>query len=124
MVVAVGLTLVEPLADEDANVPGVIAMLVASVVAQLNVVLAPELMPVGLATKEVIVGADCAPFPGDKLEDPQPVSTMPASMLVHMMRNSGELLRKEVSHPGIEVIRGRSFEGSDLAPLNSIPHAT
>jgi hypothetical protein len=102
VVVAVGLTPVEPLADEDTNVPGVIAMLVASVVTQLNVVLAPALIPVGLATKEVIVGADCALFPEDKLEDPQPVSTMPASKPVDMMRNNGKFLRKEVSHSGIE----------------------
>jgi hypothetical protein len=65
VVVAVGLTLVEPFADEDENVPGTIATLVAPVVAQLNVVLAPELMPVGLAAKEVIVGDDCSLFPGD-----------------------------------------------------------
>ena len=56
MVVAVGLTLVEPLADVDVNVPGVMAMLVAPVVAQLSVLLEPEVMLVGLAVKELIVG--------------------------------------------------------------------
>ncbi|MGA2429101.1 MAG: hypothetical protein ABSH13_11445 [Candidatus Acidiferrum sp.] len=56
MVVAVGLTLVEPLADVDVNVPGVIAMLVASVVAQLNVLLEPDVTLVGLAVKELMVG--------------------------------------------------------------------
>ena len=56
MVVAVGLTLVEPLADVDVNVPGVMAMLVAPVVAQLSVLLEPEVMLVGLAVKEVMVG--------------------------------------------------------------------
>ena len=56
MVVAVGLTLVEPLADADVNVPGVMAMLVAPVVAQLRVLLEPELMVVGLAVKELMVG--------------------------------------------------------------------
>jgi hypothetical protein len=56
VVVAVGLTLVEPLADVDVNVPGVIAMLVASVVAQLNVLLEPDVTLVGLAVKELMVG--------------------------------------------------------------------
>jgi flagellar biosynthesis protein FliR len=56
VVVAVGLTLVEPLADVDVNVPGVMAILVAPVVAQLNVLLEPEVMLVGLAVKELMAG--------------------------------------------------------------------
>ena len=56
MVVAVGLTFVEPLADVDVNVPGVMARLVAPVVAQLKVLLEPEVILVGLAVKELIVG--------------------------------------------------------------------
>ena len=56
MVVAVGLTFVEPLADVDVNVPGVMARLVAPLVAQLKVLLDPEGMVVGLDVKELIVG--------------------------------------------------------------------
>ncbi len=56
MVVAVGLTFVEPLADVDGNVPGAMARLVAPVVAQLSVLLEPEVIPVGLAVKEPMVG--------------------------------------------------------------------
>jgi hypothetical protein len=56
VVVAVGLTLVEPLADVDMNVPGVMARLVAPLVAQLNVLLEPEVILVGLAVKELIPG--------------------------------------------------------------------
>ena len=56
MVVAVGLTLVEPLADMDVNVPGAMAMLAAPLVAQLSVLLEPGLILVGLAAKELIVG--------------------------------------------------------------------
>jgi hypothetical protein len=67
VVVAVGLTLVEPLAKVDVNVPGVIAMLVASVVAQLRVLLVPEFMLVGLAVKDVIAGTE--PFPEDVFDD-------------------------------------------------------
>lgn len=53
---AVGLTLAEPVADVEVKVPGVIAKLVAPVVAQLSVLLAPELIVVGFAVKEVIAG--------------------------------------------------------------------
>ena len=56
MVVAVGLTLIEPLADVDVNVPGVMAILVAAVVAQLSVLLEPEIILVGRAVKELMVG--------------------------------------------------------------------
>ncbi len=54
---AVGLTVVEPLADVEVNAPGVMAMLVAPFVTQLSVLLEPELMLVGIAVNEVIVGA-------------------------------------------------------------------
>jgi hypothetical protein len=56
VVVDVGLTVVEPLADADVNDPGVMAMVVAPAVVQLNVLLDPELILVGLAVKELIVG--------------------------------------------------------------------
>jgi hypothetical protein len=56
VVVAVGLTLVEPLADVDVNVPGVMAILVAAVVAQLSVLLEPEVILVGRAVKVLMVG--------------------------------------------------------------------
>jgi hypothetical protein len=56
VVVATGLTFVEPLADVDVNVPGVIAILLAPVVAQLSVLVAPEVTLVGLAVNELIVG--------------------------------------------------------------------
>ena len=57
MVVAIGLTLVEPLEDAEVNVPGVMAILVAPAAAQLNVLLEPEVIFVGLAVKELITGA-------------------------------------------------------------------
>jgi hypothetical protein len=56
VVVAVGLTVVEPVADVDVNVPGVMAMVVAPVVTQLNVLVEPELMLVGFAVNDVMVG--------------------------------------------------------------------
>jgi hypothetical protein len=56
VVVAVGLTLVEPLGDVDVNAPGVMAILVAAVVAQLSVLLEPEVILVGRAVKELMVG--------------------------------------------------------------------
>jgi hypothetical protein len=42
------------------NVPGVIEMLVAPVVAQLSMLLEPELMLVGLAVNELIFGRETA----------------------------------------------------------------
>ena len=62
MVVADGLNDVEPVAEVDVKVPGVMVRLVAPEVAQLKVVLAPPLMLAGLAEKDVIVGAEvCEP---------------------------------------------------------------
>ncbi len=54
--VVVGVTLVEPLADAEVKEPGVMATLVAPVVDQLRVLLAPELIVAGLAVKELITG--------------------------------------------------------------------
>jgi hypothetical protein len=56
VVVAVGLTGLEPLADVDVKVPGVIATEVAPVVAQFNVLLPPTLRLAGLAAKDLIRG--------------------------------------------------------------------
>ena len=67
MVVAVGLTLVEPLTEVDVNVPGVMAILVAPLVAQLSILLEPEFMLSGSAENEVIVGAE--PFPGGGIDE-------------------------------------------------------
>jgi hypothetical protein len=66
VVVAVGLTFIEPLADADVKVPGVMAILVAPLVSQLSVLPAPEFMLAGAAVKEVIAGAE--PAPEDELD--------------------------------------------------------
>jgi hypothetical protein len=87
VVVAVGITLVEPLSDVDVNVPGVIATLVAPVADQLSVLLEPELMLVGLAAKDVIAGAE--PFPGGELvEIPKPQPARPTQ--ANRMRTSAQ----------------------------------
>ena len=52
----VGLTLVEPFADVDVKVPGVMAMLVAPVVVQLRALLEPEVMLAEFAVNELMVG--------------------------------------------------------------------
>ena len=105
--------LVEPLADVDVNVPGVMAILVAPAAAQLSVLLVPELMLVGLAVKEVIVGPES--FPEGELEEdvepPQPDSPTQANRIrTSVQRSSPEELNPR-SHvwafpqlpPGIEV---------------------
>jgi hypothetical protein len=69
--------LVEPLADVDVNVPGVMAMLVAPAADQLRVLLAPEFMVAGFAAKDAICGTE--PFPVGKLaEVPEAQPTRPA----------------------------------------------
>jgi hypothetical protein len=76
VVVAVGLTLVEPLANAEVNVPGVMARLVAPVVTQLSVLPAPEAIVAGLAVNEVITGTERLPS-GENCEvaiEPQPAS--------------------------------------------------
>jgi hypothetical protein len=54
--VAVGLTVVEPLAEVDVKLPGEMEIEVVLLVAQDRVELVPELMAVGLAEKEEMVG--------------------------------------------------------------------
>jgi hypothetical protein len=70
VVVVDGLKDVEPVAEVDAKFPGVMVTLVAPEVAQLSVVLVPEMMFVGLAEKDAMLGAAVcvtgpvdAPFP-------------------------------------------------------------
>ena len=54
--------MVDPLAEVDVNVPGVIAIVVAPLVAQLKLLLDPELTLVGFAENELIVGLLPAAF--------------------------------------------------------------
>jgi hypothetical protein len=56
VVVAVGLTLVEPLADIDVKLPGATVMLVAPVVVQLSMLLEPVVILGGFAVKELMTG--------------------------------------------------------------------
>lgn len=75
MVLAVGLTLVDPLAAVDENEPGVMVRLDAPLVAQLRVALEPALIPAGFVPNEVMTGADSLSEADDceLPEPPQPV---------------------------------------------------
>ena len=100
MVVVVGLMLVEPLADVDANVPGVMAILVAPPAAQISVLLVPEFMLVGSAVKEVMAGAE--PFAEGELDEGielQPASPKQANRMRTSARGSSpeELSPRELS---------------------------
>jgi hypothetical protein len=92
VVVEVGLTLVDPLADVDVKLPGVMAMLAAPVVTQFRVLLDPDVMPVGLAAKDVIAGAEpLLVLLGDVLDEP-PQFNSPAQatrMITITHRSSG-----------------------------------
>ena len=68
--VVVGLRTTDPLADVDANVPGVTAMPVAPVVTQFTVVLLPAMMDAGLAVKAVIVGTATCLMTGNFFTQP------------------------------------------------------
>jgi hypothetical protein len=59
-VVAVVFTVNVPLGEMDWNVPGVMAMLLAPVVAQFSLAEAPVIMLAGTAVKELMVGLDAA----------------------------------------------------------------
>jgi hypothetical protein len=54
--VAVGLTVADPLAPFELNAPGLIATLVAPVVAHVSVVLVPDAILGGFAANDVITG--------------------------------------------------------------------
>jgi hypothetical protein len=60
VVVAVGLTVVEPVAAVEVNVPGVIETPVAPDVDQVSVLLVPVVIDVGCAVKLLITGSVCA----------------------------------------------------------------
>ena len=72
VVVADGLNDVEPVAEVDAKLPGVMVTLVAPEVAQLSVVLPPAAMLAGLAEKDVIVGAEVCVTVSFDVAFPQP----------------------------------------------------
>ena len=78
MVVAVGFIVVEPLADAEVKVPGVMAILVAPAAAQLSVLLVPEFMLVGFAVNAVIVGIE--PLPEDEFDEHVPQPSSPTQM--------------------------------------------
>lgn len=67
-----GLKLVEPLAIVVVNDPGVMASVVAPVVAQLSILLAPDAMLVGVAVNEAIAGTAALPAGLDGPPDAQP----------------------------------------------------
>jgi hypothetical protein len=87
VVVAVGLTLVAPLAEADVNVPGVMAILVAPVAVQLSMLLAPEFMLVGFAAKEVMVG-----FPDDEFDELTPQAASPTQTASRTMKAQRRVL--------------------------------
>jgi hypothetical protein len=89
VVVAVGLRTTDPLADVDADVPGVMATLVAPEATQLSVVLLPAMTAAGLAVKEVIVGAATSLVVGN-------LSVQPVRPVNAGRRNSAQTMIREV----------------------------
>jgi hypothetical protein len=108
---------VEPLADVDVNVPGVMAILVAPAAAQLSVLLVPELMLVGSAVKEVIVGTEPFPEGPDEVVAPQPARPTQANR----MRTSAQRSSPEKLTPrGLSLFLQNELVGSMRNPANSV----
>jgi hypothetical protein len=113
VVVAVGLTLVEPVADDDVNVPGVMAMLVAPVAAQFSVLLAPEFMLVGFAVKDVIAGTEPIPEAEfDKYPEAQPESVAKkARVSTSAHSSSPEGFNPRKPSLSLQTVYGKSMRG-------------
>jgi hypothetical protein len=94
--------LVEPLADVDVNVPGVMARLVAPAATQLSVLLVPELMLVGLAVKDVIVGPESFPE-GELDEDVEPPPQLDSPTQANRIRTSAQISSLEELKPRSQV---------------------
>ena len=110
--VAVGFTLVDPLACVEVNVPGVIAIEVAPLVAQLNVLLEPELMLVGFAANELIVGLLVAVTVTVAVDVTEPVALVAVNVYVVVVPGLtlvDPLAWEDVNVPGVMEI--------DVAPL-------
>jgi len=109
VVVATGLTLVDPLGAEDVNVPGVMAIEVAPFTDQFNVLLVPEFTLVGFAVNDAIVGFE--PLPEVVLvfecaAAAQPIRYAPASSSKNgTAKMPSLLLRKNFA----EFVRGSVF---------------
>jgi hypothetical protein len=114
--------LVEPFADVEVNVPGVMAMLVAPVVAQLSVLLEPEAILVGLAAKDVIVGTE--PFPeGEPDELAEPQAARPAQ--AHRVRTSAQRCSpEESSRQELGLYLQNELEESIRNPFAAVGHTS
>lgn len=115
MVVAVGFIVVEPLADVDVNVPGVMATLVAPAATQLSVLLVPAFMLVGLAVNEVIVGTES--FPEDELDELVPQPSSPSN---RMRTNAQRPRREEFSLQSHVYVFPKLPLGVDVRSLNEL----
>jgi len=111
--VAAGLTVVEPVADVEVKVPGVMAMVVAPVVTQLNVLLAPELMLVGFAVKDVMVGLVAG---GETLDEPS-VLPHPVSAAQARKRAAAQRFLREELGPWYRKLQAKGWGESMTSPL-------
>jgi hypothetical protein len=105
VVVVVGLTFVEPLADGEVNVPGVMAMLVAPDAVQFSALLVPGLMLGGSAVNDEIVGTTPAPEgEPDGVVEPQPANPAQTRrmrlMRIKMIKTGTRRCLPEKSGPG------------------------
>jgi hypothetical protein len=94
VVVSVGLTVIEPLCEVDAKVPGVTLTLVDPVVVQLRVVLVPEEIDAEPAVNDVITGAETWGIVGYALVHPvNPAAAESSSAIAPIPISSAETQR-------------------------------
>ena len=80
MEVTDGVTVVAPVADADVKFPGEIEILVAPVVAQLKLLLAPDAMVLGAAKNEPITGFVGAVTATVTVAEDEPVASVAVSV--------------------------------------------
>src|SRR5271170_8367599 len=98
--------LVEPLADVDRNVPGVIATLAAPITDQLRLLLVPEFMLGGFASNDAICGT--VPFPVGAGELAELPAAQPAS--------PAQQSRASAVAKAVAKTRAQSSSREDLSP--------
>jgi hypothetical protein len=117
VVVDVGLTLVEPPAELDVKLPGVMAIVVAPLADHLTVLLAPELMLVGLAVNEAIEGFEVL-FPDDAVDAPlQPANPMQTDRT----NISAQRVAIEIGKPSFHLLRFNLFLRGEFATSIACP---
>jgi hypothetical protein len=118
VVVSAGLTLVVPVADDEVKFPGMMEIVVAKLVDQLNVLLDPELRLAGDAVKAITVGGASFGPPVAEVLAAHPASPTQATRI----RASAQISREPFeAHLGSATLL-QSINLRESMPAPSRPH--